>query len=193
TLTCANRFVGIQWDVQTLLMPNWLWSFCLQGAFWGLAIGLTVGCIRMLLDFIYPAPLCFEEDDRPSVLKYVHYLYFSMLLSFITLGVVVVVSLGTEEPSPEQVTLDFFPYFSLTLADSASSVSSAPSQSRFISAIYWLCGMERRQEADSNTVTPPAPEQIICTLDEKPNLRHLVNSNLIICLSVTVFIIGYWA
>lgn len=57
----------------------------------------------MLLDFIYPAPLCYEEDDRPAVLKYVHYLYFSMLLSFITLVVVVVVSLATEEPKPEQV------------------------------------------------------------------------------------------
>uniref|UniRef100_A0AAX7T7X5 Sodium/myo-inositol cotransporter 2 n=1 Tax=Astatotilapia calliptera TaxID=8154 RepID=A0AAX7T7X5_ASTCA len=74
-----------------------------KGAFWGLAIGLVVGCIRMLLDFIYPAPLCYEEDDRPAVLKYVHYLYFSMLLSFITLVVVVVVSLATEEPKPEQV------------------------------------------------------------------------------------------
>lgn len=62
-----------------------------------------VGCIRMLLDFIYPAPLCYEEDDRPAVLKYVHYLYFSTLLSFITLAVVVVVSLATEEPKPEQV------------------------------------------------------------------------------------------
>lgn len=79
-------------------------SLCLsQGAFWGLAIGLLVGCIRMLLDFIYPAPLCYEVDDRPAVLKYVHYLYFSVLLSFITLVVVVGVSLVTEEPKPEQV------------------------------------------------------------------------------------------
>uniref|UniRef100_A0A3B5M0T1 Sodium/myo-inositol cotransporter 2 n=1 Tax=Xiphophorus couchianus TaxID=32473 RepID=A0A3B5M0T1_9TELE len=178
-----------------------------QGAFWGLAIGLTVGCIRMLLDFIYPAPLCFEEDDRPGVLKYVHYLYFSMLLSFITLAVVVVVSLATEEPSPEQISrLTWFTRFDPVkpkeqeipeehrrTENSASSVSSPPSQSRFMSAIYWLCGMERRSEADSNTVAPAAPEQIICTLDEKPSLRHLVNANLIICLSVTVFIIGYWA
>uniref|UniRef100_A0A8C9Z6P7 Sodium/myo-inositol cotransporter 2 n=1 Tax=Sander lucioperca TaxID=283035 RepID=A0A8C9Z6P7_SANLU len=74
-----------------------------KGAFWGLAVGLLVGCIRMMLDFIYPAPLCYEVDDRPGVLKYVHYLYFSMLLSFITLVVVVVVSLATEEPKPEQV------------------------------------------------------------------------------------------
>lgn len=57
----------------------------------------------MLLDFIYPAPLCYEEDNRPGVLKYVHYLYFSMLLSFITLVTVVVISLATEEPKPEQV------------------------------------------------------------------------------------------
>lgn len=37
------------------------------------------------------------------MLKYVHYLYFSVLLSFITLVVVVGVSLATEEPTPEQV------------------------------------------------------------------------------------------
>lgn len=74
-----------------------------QGAFWGLTVGLLVGCIRMLLDFIYPMPLCNEEDDRPEVLKYVHYLYFSILLSVITLVVVVAVSLATEEPTPEQV------------------------------------------------------------------------------------------
>lgn len=74
-----------------------------QGAFWGLAIGLTVGIIRMVLDFVYPEPLCFEEDNRPSVLKHVHYLYFSTMLSFLSLVVVLVVSLATEKPKPEQV------------------------------------------------------------------------------------------
>lgn len=57
----------------------------------------------MLLDFIYPAPLCYEEDDRPGVLKYVHYLYFSTMLSFLTMVVVLVISLATEKPKPEQV------------------------------------------------------------------------------------------
>lgn len=74
-----------------------------QGAFWGLVIGLVVGCIRMLLDFIYPAPLCYEEDNRPGILKYIHYLYFSVILSTITLLIVVVISLATEKPKPEQV------------------------------------------------------------------------------------------
>uniref|UniRef100_A0A3P8RKQ6 Sodium/myo-inositol cotransporter 2 n=1 Tax=Astatotilapia calliptera TaxID=8154 RepID=A0A3P8RKQ6_ASTCA len=179
-----------------------------KGAFWGLAIGLVVGCIRMLLDFIYPAPLCYEEDDRPAVLKYVHYLYFSMLLSFITLVVVVVVSLATEEPKPEQVkplltfkkmptvfkhTFLFFPSLSpFNPLDSASSASSVRSQSKLMSALYWLCGMERRNKED-DPAPLPAPEQTICSLEEKPRLQLIVNANLIICLSVTAFIIGYWA
>uniref|UniRef100_A0A671YEC7 Sodium/myo-inositol cotransporter 2 n=1 Tax=Sparus aurata TaxID=8175 RepID=A0A671YEC7_SPAAU len=221
-----------------------------KGAFWGLTLGLLVGCIRMLLDFIYPAPLCYEVDDRPGVLKYVHYLYFSVLLSFITLVVVVVVSLATEEPKPEQVSrLTWFTRFdpvepkeqvppveqstrtleeitiqtnetdakgreledsngkachhrkgglaperTLSLSpDSSASLSSVRSRSRLISALYWLCGMERRKEGDNDPVTPPAPDQPTCSLEEKPRLRTIVNVNLIICLSVTAFIIGYWA
>lgn len=205
-----------------------------KGAFWGLVVGLLVGCIRMLLDFIYPAPLCYEEDDRPEVLKHVHYLYFSMLLSFITLVVVVAVSLATEEPKPEQISrLTWFTRFdpvepkeqvfsversikSLEMVtsqtnemgvteensngkachhrkDSSSSMSSVQSRSKLMSALYWLCGMERRKEGDDNPMTPPPPEQAICSLEEKPRLRLIINVNLLICLSVTAFIIGYWA
>lgn len=207
-----------------------------KGAFWGLVVGLLVGCTRMALDFIYPAPLCYEEDDRPGVLKYVHYLYFSMLLSFITLAVVVVVSLATEEPKPEQVSrLTWFTRFDpvepkqqvfsveqsakslevitspmdemgvtggeqensnrkagLNRKDSASSVSSIQSRSRLMSALYWLCGMEKRKEGDDDPVTCPAPEHTICSLEEKPRLRLIVDVNLLICLSVAAFIIGYW-
>ncbi|XP_042360808.1 sodium/myo-inositol cotransporter 2 [Plectropomus leopardus] len=207
-----------------------------KGAFWGLAIGLTVGCIRMLLDFIYPAPLCYEDDDRPAVLKDVHYLYFSTMLSFLTLMVVVAVSLATEEPKPEQIRrLTWFTRFdpvepkeqvfsveqstkSLEVItsqtsemgvtegeqessngkachhrkDSSSSTSSVESQSRLWSALYWLCGMERRKEGADSSVTPSAPEQAINSLEEKPRLRLIVNINLLICLSVTAFIIGYW-
>ncbi|XP_028267993.1 sodium/myo-inositol cotransporter 2 [Parambassis ranga] len=200
-----------------------------KGAFWGLIIGLVVGCIRMILDFIYPAPLCFEDDDRPAVLKNVHYLYFSMLLSFITLVVVVVVSLATQKPKPEQISrLTWFTRldpvetkdqvftvegsienFEVTderreqnsngkachhRKGSASDASSVRSQSKWLSALYWLCGMERRKKGDDNKpATPPAPEQSTCSLEEKPRLRLIVNVNLIICLAATAFIIGYWA
>uniref|UniRef100_A0A7N8YFD4 Sodium/myo-inositol cotransporter 2 n=1 Tax=Mastacembelus armatus TaxID=205130 RepID=A0A7N8YFD4_9TELE len=185
-----------------------------KGAFWGLAIGLLVGCIRMLLDFIYPAPLCYEEDSRPRVLKYVHYLYFSILLSILTLAVVVAVSLATEEPKPEQVKPLNWPsydssdveachhgkgvfvrlimtlfHFTICLTYLSSSVPGAQSQSRLMSALYWLCGMERWKEEENNPVTPPPPEQ---ALEEKSHLQLIVNINLIVCLSVTAFIIGYW-
>nr|XP_015801160.2 sodium/myo-inositol cotransporter 2 isoform X1 [Nothobranchius furzeri] len=185
-----------------------------KGAFWGLTVGLTVGCIRMLLDFIYPAPPCYEEDNRPVVLKYVHYLYFSVLLSFITLAVVVGVSLATEEPTPEQISrLTWFTRFDpvkpkeqvfpveqsiearqpeSSSMKGGSSISSVQTQSRFLSVLYWLCGMERQREEQRHD-SPSPPELNVCSLDEKPRLRHLVNANLIICLSVTVFIIGYWA
>lgn len=80
----------------------------------------------------------------------------------------------------------------LNSPDSISSVSSVQSQSRLMSALYWLCGMERRKEGDDKSVTPPAPAQAICSLEEKPRLRLIVNVNLLVCLSVTAFIVGYW-
>lgn len=77
--------------------------------------------------------------------------------------------------------------------DSSSSVSSVQPPSRFLSALYWLCGMERQKEGQNDPVTPPPPEPSSCFLQEKPRLKLIVNANLIICLSVTAFIIGYWA
>uniref|UniRef100_A0A667Z3Z5 Sodium/myo-inositol cotransporter 2 n=1 Tax=Myripristis murdjan TaxID=586833 RepID=A0A667Z3Z5_9TELE len=172
-----------------------------KGAFCGLALGLLVGCCRMVLDFIYPSPPCNEEDDRPGVVKHVHYLYFSTMLSVLTLLVVVIVSLATEKPRPEQViamgsrqkpinqTMKSIIIYGVVV----SSESSVQSQSRLVSAIYWLCGMERRTETENSPTPPPSPEEAICSLEEEPCLRHVVNTNLIICLAVAFFLIGYWA
>lgn len=64
---------------------------------------MVVGCTRMILDFVYPTPQCYESDTRPDIIKYVHYLYFSIILTLLTLTVVVCVSLATEKPTPEQI------------------------------------------------------------------------------------------
>ncbi|XP_006637322.3 sodium/myo-inositol cotransporter 2 [Lepisosteus oculatus] len=74
-----------------------------QGAFWGLVLGLLAGCARMALDFVFPAPQCHEPDERPGIVKYIHYLYFSIILSLFTLAVVVIVSLATKKPQREQI------------------------------------------------------------------------------------------
>uniref|UniRef100_H3DKW5 Sodium/myo-inositol cotransporter 2 n=1 Tax=Tetraodon nigroviridis TaxID=99883 RepID=H3DKW5_TETNG len=188
-----------------------------QGAFWGLVIGLVVGCIRMLLDFIYPTPLCYEEDDRPGVLKNIHYLYFSLILSFITLLIVIVISLATEKPKPEQITrLTWFtrldpvaPKQSVFSVESSvktskgkesnedggfprrGSSSSVPAQARWKSALYWLCGMKKRRDGEDDP--EETPEETVCSLEEKPHLRLIVNVNLIVCLCGAAFIVGYWA
>ncbi|KAF6272493.1 solute carrier family 5 member 11 [Rhinolophus ferrumequinum] len=74
-----------------------------KGAFWGLIWGLLLGLIRLLLDFIYPQPRCDQRDERPAVVKDVHYLYFSMVLSAVTLLVMSAVSWATQPPSKEMV------------------------------------------------------------------------------------------
>lgn len=74
-----------------------------KGAFWGLIWGLLLGLIRLLLDFVYPQPRCDQRDERPSVVKDVHYLYFSMVLSAVTLLVMSAVSWATQPPSQEMV------------------------------------------------------------------------------------------
>ncbi|XP_027946223.1 sodium/myo-inositol cotransporter 2 isoform X1 [Eumetopias jubatus] len=80
----------------------WKWTNE-KGAFSGLILGLLLGLIRLVLDFIYPQPRCDQPDDRPTVVKDVHYLYFSMILSAVTLISVSIVSWFTESPSKEMV------------------------------------------------------------------------------------------
>ncbi|XP_076196362.1 sodium/glucose cotransporter 4 isoform X3 [Aptenodytes patagonicus] len=71
------------------------------GAFWGLIVGLAVGLVRMIIEFIYSAPSCGEEDRRPAVLKDLHYLYFALILCVLTVIVIVLISLCTP-PIPEE-------------------------------------------------------------------------------------------
>uniref|UniRef100_A0A8C4ZEA3 Sodium/myo-inositol cotransporter 2 n=1 Tax=Gadus morhua TaxID=8049 RepID=A0A8C4ZEA3_GADMO len=206
----GQLFIYIQ-SISTYLQPPVAIVFILgcfwkrtneKGAFWGLAVGLLVGCVRMVLDFVYPSPLCSQEDSRPAVVKDVHYLYFSTMLSFLTLVLVVSISLATEKPRPEQVsatnqtaTDSLVTYHSSSTLTEIKKKTYVPSQSRLSSALYWLCGMERRTPGET---APPAPVPPLSQdparlLQEEPCMRHAVNFNLIVCMSVTVFFIGYWA
>ena len=62
--------------------------------------GLVSGLIRLVLDFVYPEPNCWEEDTRPDVIAKVHYMYFAMILFFQGVIVMVVVSLLTKPEEP---------------------------------------------------------------------------------------------
>lgn len=59
-------------------------------------VGFIVGAIRMILDFTHLEPRCGEEDTRPSIIAKVHYMYFALILFWITVITIVVVSLFTK-------------------------------------------------------------------------------------------------
>ncbi|XP_040216988.1 sodium/glucose cotransporter 4-like [Rana temporaria] len=74
-----------------------------QGAFWALIIGMLIGFIRMVMDFVYGEPKCGQLDSRPSILKDVHYLYFTIILFGLTTIVCIVISLCTPAIPEEQL------------------------------------------------------------------------------------------
>ncbi|NWT60578.1 SC5AB protein, partial [Erythrocercus mccallii] len=151
-----------------------------KGAFWGLLVGLLLGAVRLVLDFIYPEPQCGQPDGRPGVLKYMHYLYFSMVLAAVSTLTVLLVSLATEPPGPAMVSRltwftrgDPLPQQELAAKDPAvlqlelspaadnssddnKCAAEAKGSSKLLSTFLWLCGMERRQEG-AEAVPKPEP------------------------------------
>lgn len=77
--------------------------FSLKAVFFGLIIANIVGGIRLVLEFVYPTPSCGELDERPQILSKMNYLYFGVMLLFITASVIVVVSLLTSPRNPDEV------------------------------------------------------------------------------------------
>lgn len=84
---------------------SWSIFFDVQGAFWGMVIGHSVGISRMVLDFIYPSPKCGEQDTRPGVVANIHFTYFSVLVLGLSWAVCLFVSLFTKAPSKDAVRL----------------------------------------------------------------------------------------
>ncbi|KAM9045884.1 sodium/mannose cotransporter SLC5A10 isoform 2-T2 [Megaptera novaeangliae] len=74
-----------------------------QGAFWGLMAGLAVGATRLVLEFLHPAPPCGHPDQRPAILRSVHYLHFAVALFVLSGAAVVAGSLLTPPPQGVQI------------------------------------------------------------------------------------------
>ncbi|EMP35532.1 Sodium/glucose cotransporter 4 [Chelonia mydas] len=65
-------------------------------------LGLALGLARMGLEFAYPSPRCGVPDERPSLVKDVHYLHFAILLCALTAVAVVGISLLSGPPAESQ-------------------------------------------------------------------------------------------
>ncbi|NXI76177.1 SC5AB protein, partial [Rhipidura dahli] len=193
-----------------------------KGAFWGLVVGLLLGVVRLVLDFIYPEPQCGEPDGRPGVVKYMHYLYFSMVLAAISTLTVLVVSVATEPPAPEMISrLTWF-----TRGDPPPkqelAASPGPAAAKDPAALQLELSTAAENSSDGNkcaaeakgsskllsTVlwlcgmerrpesaeSAPKPEPLpVASLEEKPLVKHVLNINLLLCVCAGVFLWAYFA
>ena len=83
--------------------------FLLQGAFWGLMVGLIIGMVRFIWEFSYgPAPPCGEEEFRHILIYKVHYLHFGIILFAIVVVVTIVISLLTKPIDECHVSIDVY-------------------------------------------------------------------------------------
>uniref|UniRef100_A0A8C3QZ70 Solute carrier family 5 member 9 n=1 Tax=Cyanoderma ruficeps TaxID=181631 RepID=A0A8C3QZ70_9PASS len=170
------------------------------GAFWGLMAGLAVGVVRMIMDLVYTAPSCGEEDRRPAVLKDVHYLYFALILCALTAIVIAFISLCTP-PIPEEKLLLAIrgstrereilarrfqqPCFGPSLA------AAKPSCWKML--YLWFCGLSTGPTPSLSEEEKAALQQRLTSIEEKPLWRDVCNVTAIILLAINVFLWAYYA
>uniref|UniRef100_A0A8B9ZL42 Solute carrier family 5 member 9 n=1 Tax=Anas platyrhynchos TaxID=8839 RepID=A0A8B9ZL42_ANAPL len=156
------------------------------GAFWGLVVGLAIGLVRMIIEFIYSTPSCGEEDRRPAVLKDLHYLYFALILCVLTAIVIVVVSLCTPPIPEEKVRLCPSPAvtFGLFLA--------APRPPWWKMLYLWFCGLSPGPTRTLSQEEKAALERRLTSIEEKPLWRTVCNVNAVLLLTINVFLWGYF-
>uniref|UniRef100_A0A8C9S2I2 Solute carrier family 5 member 9 n=1 Tax=Scleropages formosus TaxID=113540 RepID=A0A8C9S2I2_SCLFO len=181
-----------------------------QGAFWGLTVGLVLGFARMIAEFALGTPSCGEEDQRPSVLKDVQYLYFALILLGLTSLVITVVSLSTPAiPDQHLVRLTWWTRHSqeqrVDLGSPWSSDRASKSDERRMSeapesvvpcwkrAAMWLCGLSEHAQADLSLEERLALEKKLTSIEEEPVWQKVCSINALILLAVNVFLWGYFA
>ncbi|KFQ45477.1 Sodium/glucose cotransporter 4, partial [Nestor notabilis] len=188
------------------------------GAFWGLMVGLAVGLVRMIAEFIYSIPSCGEEDRRPAVLKDMHYLYFAFILCVLTAIVIVLVSLCTP-PIPEEKlacltwwtrhrkapAIDLKDYKSgaaqtnpasgeSDLVESADSGDKQEAGNRpcWKMLYLWFCGLPTGPKPTLSQEERAALEQKLTSIEEKHPWKTVCNINAILLLTINVFLWAYF-
>ncbi|KAM6156232.1 sodium/myo-inositol cotransporter 2 [Rhynchocyon petersi] len=194
-----------------------------KGAFSGLIVGLLLGLIRLVLDFIYVEPRCDQPDERPAVVKNVHYLYLSIILSVVTLVTVSTVSWFTEPPSKDMVSrLTWFTRHDpmvqkeqmapspLTLPqngtpkgtsiqletvhENMSQTHNCEVASKQSRAVRVILWLcGMESQGREEPEDSKAQPVMMASLQENPVVKTLLDINLIICISCAIFLWGYFA
>ncbi|NXA92417.1 SC5A9 protein, partial [Melanocharis versteri] len=189
------------------------------GAFWGLMVGLAVGLVRMVMEFIYSAPNCGEEDRRPAMLKDLHYLYFALMLCVFSAIVIILISLCTP-PIPEeklgsltwwtrhnkapatilktygseaaQINMEHRERDPAASAASGDKEEAAAKPPCWKMVYLWFCGLPTSPTPTLSQEERAALEQSFTSIEEKPLWRIVCNANAVLLLTINVFLWAYF-
>ncbi|KAM5312376.1 solute carrier family 5 member 4 isoform 2-T2 [Glossophaga mutica] len=180
-----------------------------QGAFWGLILGLVMGLIRMIAEFAYGTGSCLAASYCPKIICGVHYLYFAIILFFVSILVILGVSLLTK-PIPDvhlyrlcwalrnrtekRIDLDAEEERHGEADDDDDGDGGDPEETRgcFRKAYDVFCGFQKKGPKLSKEEEEAQRKKLTDT-SERPLWRIMVNANAIFLLSVAVFAHGYFA
>ncbi|XP_067846354.1 sodium/glucose cotransporter 4 isoform X2 [Heptranchias perlo] len=189
------------------------------GAFWGLIVGLAVGAVRMIMEFVYEVPSCGEEDKRPALLKDVHYLYFALILCGISAIVITVVSLTT--PAIQEENLMRLTWWTRHSKASKSDMDDSRSQPKTVAksvesngetlsitesdglqetvelswwkkTCFCLCGLSVQQKPELTEEEKDVIQKRLTSIEEDPLWQNVCNINALILLAINVFCWGYF-
>uniref|UniRef100_A0A8C2VGD5 Low affinity sodium-glucose cotransporter-like n=2 Tax=Chinchilla lanigera TaxID=34839 RepID=A0A8C2VGD5_CHILA len=177
-----------------------------QGAFWGLVLGLAMGLIRMIIEFAYGTGSCVVASNCPKIICGVHYMYFAIILFFVSMLVIVGISLLTK-PIPdvhlhrlcwalwnsteERIDLDAED----KRQEEVDTVEEdLPMQSRgcLRKAYDIFCGLQKTGPKLTKEEEEALKKKLTDT-SEKPLWRTVTNISAIILVTVAVFVHAYFA
>nr|XP_019609793.1 PREDICTED: low affinity sodium-glucose cotransporter isoform X1 [Rhinolophus sinicus] len=178
-----------------------------QGAFWGLMTGLVIGLIRMIAEFAYGTGTCLAASDCPKIICGVHYLYFAIILFFVSIMVILGISLLTK-PIPdihlyrlcwtlrnsteERIDLDAEDKIHEEVDDGTDEDNPEETRGCLRKAYDLFCGLQKRGPKLSKEEEEALKKKLTDT-SEKPLWRTIVNINAILLLTVAVFVHAYFA
>uniref|UniRef100_A0A4W3KHZ0 Solute carrier family 5 member 9 n=1 Tax=Callorhinchus milii TaxID=7868 RepID=A0A4W3KHZ0_CALMI len=169
------------------------------GAFWGLMVGLAVGLVRMVMEFVYGSPSCGEEDNRPAVLKNMHYLYFALILFGVSGMVIAAVSLLTPAIDEDNlIRLTWWSRHSEAPSLEPDNPKNLPEPAwRLVfpwwkKTCYWFCGLNTQPKPELTEEEEAALQRKLTCIQEKPLWRNVCNINAFILLTINIFFWGYF-
>ncbi|CAK7314256.1 Solute carrier family 5 member 4 [Vulpes lagopus] len=178
-----------------------------QGAFWGLITGLVIGLIRMIAEFAYGTSSCLAASACPEIICGVHYLYFAIILFFVSMLVILGISLLTK-PIPdvhlyrlcwalrnsteERIDLDAEEKRYEEADDNVEEDNPEKPHGCLRKAYDIFCGLQKTGPKMSKEEEEAQKKKLTDT-SEKPLWRTIVNVNAILLLAVAVFAHGYFA